>query len=460
MVKHQIIIRRQNAIRRQSVIRKGVLKMSYTKVNNTRAGKMDGNELKQWMSVDEIRFDKIYVNAIPLEGGVEIYGYVRAWKNGKVGYSALDEATDEPDFSDCGIFWVAPEDFAKVFMVYGDRADSNNDNGSSEGADTANLDSIFQFREKVEKAIMDMAPTDIKADLTLDEVEIVKINDQKLYGLVFKIEGMSSSPTFYLNEPYEQYIHGESIGNIVKQLVNSFLFSIEGMSEEVETKLKRDAEVGFDDMKDRLTVKVLEISRNQEYLKTVPHKEIGLGFAVVFDVQTVVGGNDVYRMPVTEAILKKAKIDEDELFEIAMDNVSEVDPAVLISLERGVSNKRVKNLLENGRHINKKKPMMYVLTNRCGRFGAAALFYPGMQKRIADIFDDSYYAIPSSVNEFILTPESSGANMEKLCERLLIDNYSTENQEDVLSDRVFHYDRKWDQLICINDMIGEDGAEC
>ena len=103
---------------------------------------------------------------------------------------------------------------------------------------------------------------------------------------------------------------------------------------------------------------------------------------------------------------------------------------------------------------------MYLLTNRCGKYGAATLFYPGMKKRIAYRIDDNYYAIPSSLHEFIIVPESSGADIARLCNKLKDDNWSTADQEDVFSDRVFHYDRKWDQLICVNDMVGEMGTEC
>ena len=57
------------------------------------------------------------MNAIPLEEDIPIYGYVRRWRNGEVGYSVLEEPTAEPDFSNCSVFWMKPEDFAKVFDV-------------------------------------------------------------------------------------------------------------------------------------------------------------------------------------------------------------------------------------------------------------------------------------------------------------------------------------------------------
>ena len=46
------------------------------------------------------------------------FAYVRGWKNSEVGFSVLDEATNTQDFSNCGVFWVLPEDFIKIFDLY------------------------------------------------------------------------------------------------------------------------------------------------------------------------------------------------------------------------------------------------------------------------------------------------------------------------------------------------------
>lgn len=69
------------------------------------------------MRINEIKFGSIY-KAVGLPEEHEIYGYVRGWRENKVGFSVLDEASNEPDLSDCGIFWVSSKDFAMMFDVY------------------------------------------------------------------------------------------------------------------------------------------------------------------------------------------------------------------------------------------------------------------------------------------------------------------------------------------------------
>lgn len=433
--------------------------MNNAAANNTNA-RRNRRELKQWLNIEEITFNKIYVNAVPLEGGAEVYGYIRDWKNGEVGYSVLDYASDSPDFSNCGVFWMKPEDFGKVFMIYREMKTDGSDKAGPGKGISANKETIFEFRERIKEAVMNAVPENMKEDLTLEDAQVIKINDQKLFGLTFHIRKALSSPTFYLNDCYENYIHGASIDNMVKQLVDSFLFSVNGLSAETENQLQKDVEVGLDDLRGRIAVKVLEIGRNQEYLKTVPFKDIGYGFAMVFDVQNVIDGRDVWRMPVTNDMLEKSDMDVNDLYASAIEFVNEVDPAILVSSDRQSSGKKIKNLLENDKPIKKGRPVMYLLTNRLGKYGAATFFYPGMKKRIADRIDDSYYAIPSSIHEFIIVPGSSGADIASLCDKLKLDNYSTVHQEEVLSDNVFFYDKAGCQLMCINELLGANGGQC
>ena len=75
------------------------------------------------MNISEIKFKTVY--RAKEELGIEdhVFAYVRGWENGEVGFSVLEEATDNPDFSNCGVFWVRPSDFVRIFDICND-ADS------------------------------------------------------------------------------------------------------------------------------------------------------------------------------------------------------------------------------------------------------------------------------------------------------------------------------------------------
>ena len=70
------------------------------------------------MNTSDIRIKAIYKVKDELHMEEAPFAYVRGWKNGEVGFSVLDELTPTPDFSNCGVFWVLPEDFIKLFELY------------------------------------------------------------------------------------------------------------------------------------------------------------------------------------------------------------------------------------------------------------------------------------------------------------------------------------------------------
>ena len=58
----------------------------------------------------------VYKPIVPLEE--EVFVYVRKLRGKEVGFSALPTATRNPDFSNCGIFWVRQKDFNKIFQEH------------------------------------------------------------------------------------------------------------------------------------------------------------------------------------------------------------------------------------------------------------------------------------------------------------------------------------------------------
>ena len=63
--------------------------------------------------VVKLRTDAVYRPKIPMEEPV--YAYIRVCKQDEVGFSVIDHIAQYPDFSNCGVFWVAPDDFEDLF---------------------------------------------------------------------------------------------------------------------------------------------------------------------------------------------------------------------------------------------------------------------------------------------------------------------------------------------------------
>lgn len=63
--------------------------------------------------VISLRTNAVYQPKVPLDEPV--YAYIRSCKQHEVGFSVLASIEQEPDFSNCGMFWLAPQDFDEFF---------------------------------------------------------------------------------------------------------------------------------------------------------------------------------------------------------------------------------------------------------------------------------------------------------------------------------------------------------
>ena len=71
-------------------------------------------------------------------------------------------------------------------------------------------------------------------------------------------------------------------------------------------------------------------------------------------------------------------------------------------------------------------------------YGAAALFLPGIIERIHERLGESFFAIPSSIHEFLIIPESSGVTMSVLNSMCREANQTVVRYNEILSDNVLY----------------------
>ncbi|WP_442862991.1 DUF5688 family protein [Blautia sp.] len=71
-------------------------------------------------------------------------------------------------------------------------------------------------------------------------------------------------------------------------------------------------------------------------------------------------------------------------------------------------------------------------------YGAAALFLPGIIERIHERLGEPFFAIPSSIHEFLIIPESSGVTMSVLNSMCREANQTVVRYNEILSDNVLY----------------------
>ena len=103
------------------------------------------------------------------------------------------------------------------------------------------------------------------------------------------------------------------------------------------------------------------------------------------------------------------------------------------------------NLLETGEPLQMSDDMLpvFVLSNDHAMQGASLITLPDLLDQIGDIIQDDFYILPSSLHEVLIVPQHfDNVDLDALSEMVQSVNESQVAAEDLLSDKVQHYDTK------------------
>lgn len=90
--------------------------------------------------------------------------------------------------------------------------------------------------------------------------------------------------------------------------------------------------------------------------------------------------------------------------------------------------------------------LFYVLTNKENNRGASAMLCPWVMKKVSDLFPEGFYIIPSSIHESLIVQENGGNSVKELREILRNVNRTAVENEEVLSDNIYQYDRETERI--------------
>ena len=96
--------------------------------------------------------------------------------------------------------------------------------------------------------------------------------------------------------------------------------------------------------------------------------------------------------------------------------------------------------------VERQKPMdMYILTNDTKTNGAVCMMYPNVLKDFAEDKGFDLFIIPSSIHEVLLVPKKAGS-AKRLNEILNDVNKNSLDSVEILSNKIYSYDRKEDNI--------------
>lgn len=180
--------------------------------------------------------------------------------------------------------------------------------------------------------------------------------------------------------------------------------------------------------KSHIIPKLVNISNNADWLGDAAHT-VYLDTAVVFIYVIRAEGDEIVSFNINNEALVKWGVSVDTLLHDSIETAMRLFPMSIESIED------VLGLSENDYYQT-----FFVMSNSRRHFGAATMLYDNALDDFADQIHDSFSIIPSSIHEVLLVPDRLGISSDELSGMLTDVNISIVRDDEILSDRIYHYD--------------------
>jgi len=256
------------------------------------------------------------------------------------------------------------------------------------------------------------------------------------------IAGKQVAPIVNLEDYFWDYERGRSFESCIGAIAESVAME----QPEIDLGVLAD----FDKAKELLFIRVSSAEKNADYLAKVPHT-IMEDMAITYHIKMNVDEHGVASAVVANDTLQMYGVNVEELHEVALNNSEKMFPLYTFDLNErmresfisdmkraGMPDEMIEMYLEDFPQSDENA--MTVVTNGVGVNGAAAIFYPGVMEKMAEIAKGDFFILPSSLHETIVLPDN-GAMTAKELEAMVTEINATQVEPwDRLTDQVYHYD--------------------
>ena len=311
---------------------------------------------------------------------------------------------------------------------------------------------LLQFAEAVKKGLG--VYFEEGTQVTINSVR--KNNGVVLTGVVIMEKDSRIAPTIYLESFFEEYKSGRTLGEVIRKLVRFY----------VKNKISDCGELdNFHDysaVSGKILYKLINAEKNKELLKEVPYVPY-LDLAIVFyyDCSSKMFGSAA--VLIKNAHLKMWGITVERVYQDAVVNTPKNNPFEIKTMENVMKElfaSDIRKELERN-HVSfsegwveematqmlsaempeERRTPMYILTNTEKLHGAACILYQQLLEEFAKKVNDNLYILPSSVHEIIMIPASFAGKASELRQMVEEINATQVEEEEVLSDSVYFFNR-------------------
>ena len=299
------------------------------------------------------------------------------------------------------------------------------------------ISNVKDFADYLAQHLLDER-SDLAESTVIDVNEVTKNNGMILQGLTIRDENVNIAPTIYVNDAYENFLKGESIEDIAAGIINTY------ESHKAPQSISVEFFTDFDQVKDRLAMKIVNAEKNAEMLEGCPHFEFG-DLAAIFQVQ--VDSNEFGNATITvkNEHMEMWGVDAQTLMDHARENMEEKQPVHIQSMMEVLMGMMGGDVPEE--MMGMPEPPMYVMTNETKINGAAAMIFTDKLQEFAEQHDTSFFILPSSVHEILLIPANEEMDVKNLTDMVREVNDTQVSPDEVLSYNVYFYDKDEKQLM-------------
>ncbi len=316
---------------------------------------------------------------------------------------------------------------------------------------------FLQFVNEVKKGLKQYF--DEETEIVVNSVR--KNNGVMLTGIVIMEKGNHIAPTIYLESFYEAYKKEKNMQAILYELVRIY------KSNRIESVSNLDFFKDYETSKQKIYYKLINAKKNEALLKEVPFVPY-LDLAIVFycDCSNELFGNAA--ILIKNSHLAMWGIDAEKLYQAAILNTPRNNPYEIKAMDtmmlelyaadirRELERKHISyseqwieqlaaQMVEKEAPAGERTPM-YVLTNTGRTHGAACILYHNLLDEFAKRINDNLYILPSSIHEIIIVPASLAGKASELREMVKEINETQVEEEEVLSDSVYFFNRSTKRL--------------
>jgi len=192
----------------------------------------------------------------------------------------------------------------------------------------------------------------------------------------------------------------------------------------------------YENAKKLLCVEVVGTKVNEEMLKSVPHIDME-DMSMVYRLQLANTPDGVGTVLVTDDLLNRFGVSQEQLHADAMENSPKIRPAVMKTMAETMAEMTGMSPEEMGEPMG---PQMYVVSNADKVQGAAAAFYPDFMEQAAKEIGGNFFVLPSSVHEVLFLQDDGTARADDLKMIVSTINADVVDPSERLTDNVYHFD--------------------